>query len=133
MIVNIASECGFTPQLEGLEQLYARYAERGLEILAFPSDDFRQEPLDAGGAAEFCRVNYGVSFRIMEKAHVKGKEQHEVFHYLSSYSDNGKCPFRPLWNFQKYLVDREGRLRDYFFTPTKPLSRKVVRAVERLL
>lgn len=133
LIVNIASGCGYTPQLESLERIYQEYQKRGLEILAFPTNDFNQEPLDTSGTESFCKINYGVTFQIMEKCHVKGKEQHPLFHFLSHIRENGRSPFPPFWNFHKYLLDKNGRVRDYFITPTKPDSKKVRRAIEKLL
>lgn len=134
MIVNTASKCGFTPQFEKLEKLYREFREEGFEILGFPSNDFAgQEPADAKGAEEFCQLNYGVSFPIMEKVHVKGDDQCELFRFLSNKSENGKVNSTPKWNFHKYLVDKEGHVVDYFYTPTNPASSKVKKAVRKLL
>ena len=134
LLVNTASKCGLTPQYGKLEELYKEYKDKGLEILGFPSNDFAdQEPLDSVGAEEFCQLNYGVSFPIMEKMHVKGKEQSELFHFLSNKSENGKVNIAPKWNFQKYLIDKEGNVVDYFLPITDPDSRKVKKAIEKLL
>lgn len=134
MIVNTASKCGFTPQFEKLEELYREFREEGFEILGFPSNDFAgQEPSDAKGAQEFCQINYGVSFPIMEKVHVKGDDQSELFRFLSDKSENGKVNSTPKWNFHKYLVDKQGHVVDYFYTPTNPAGGKVKKAVRKLL
>lgn len=134
LIVNTASKCGFTPQLEGLEKLYNQYKDQGFEVLAFPSDQFAgQEPLNGDAIGEFCQKNYGVSFSIMEKSSVKGENANDVYKFLGSKIANGKTSSKPMWNFHKYVVDKEGYVQDYFFTTTKPTSKKVVKLIERLL
>lgn len=134
LVVNTASKCGLTPQFEQLEELYKSYREKGLEIIGFPSADFAgQEPNDAEGAEQFCKINYGVTFPIMEKIHVKGDEQHPLYHFLSNKSENGKVNIAPKWNFQKYLVDKEGNVVDYYLPITKPDASKIKNAIEKLL
>jgi glutathione peroxidase len=135
LVVNTASKCGFTPQFEGLEELYKEYKDKGLEIIGMPSNEFAgQEPNNAEGAQEFCQINYGVSFPITEKVHVKkGPEQHEVFQFLTDKKLNGQVNLAPLWNFQKYLIDKDGHVVDYFLTVTKPNSAKVKKAIQKLL
>lgn len=134
LIVNTASECGFTPQLKGLENLYQTYKSKGFEVLAFPSNQFGgQEPLSEEGIGTFCQKNYGVSFPIMQKSDVKGKEANPVYQFLSSKKLNGAVNSKPKWNFHKYVVDKEGKVRDYFFSTTTPESKKVVRLIEQLL
>ena len=134
LIVNTASECGFTPQYEGLEKIYQRYRMQGFEILAFPSNDFGgQEPLSGVEISNFCEREYKTSFPIFNKSHVKGKEQNEVFKFLSEKELNGKVNVAPVWNFQKYLVNRNGEVVDYFLPTTSPTSNKVVRSIEKLL
>jgi len=134
LIVNTASKCGFTPQLDGLEKLYSQYKDQGFEVLAFPSDQFAgQEPLNGEAIGDFCQKNYGVSFPIMEKSKVKGSEANAVYKFLGSKSANGKTSSKPMWNFHKYVVDKNGFVQDYFFTTTKPTSKKVVNLIERLL
>ena len=134
LIVNTASKCGFTPQLDGLEKLYKQYKDQGFEILAFPSDQFGgQEPLNGDAIGEFCQKNYGVSFPIMQKSEVKGNNANEVYKFLGSKIANGKTSSKPMWNFHKYVVDKQGYVQDYFFTTTKPTSNKVVKLIERLL
>lgn len=134
MIVNTASQCGFTPQLDGMEALYKEYKDRGFEILAFPSNDFGgQEPLDGEAIEQFCMTEYQASYPIFEKMHVKGRKASELFKFLSDKKENGKVSSSPKWNFHKYLIDQEGRVVDYFYTITKPDAGKVRRAVEKLL
>jgi len=134
LIVNTASKCGFTPQYEGLEKLYQTYQKDGLEIIAFPSNQFAgQEPGDNAAIGEFCQRNYGVSFKVMEKSDVRGTSANPIFQFLSNKKLNGKVGSAPKWNFQKYVVDKAGNVRDFFFPITKPQSKKVTRLVEQLL
>jgi len=134
LIVNTASECGLTPQYEGLEKLYKTYQKDGLEIIAFPSNQFAgQEPGDNATIAEFCQRNYGVSFKLMEKSDVHGSNANPIFQFLTDKKRNGKVSATPKWNFQKYVVDKGGKVRDYFLPITKPGSKKVVRLLEKLL
>jgi len=134
MVVNIASKCGLTPQLKALEEIYKKYQSRGFELLAFPSNQFaNQEPLKGESIQEFCVLNYGVRFRIMEKTNVRGEKAHPVFKFLANKSLNGKVNIAPIWNFQKYLIDKNGMVVDYFLPITKPDSTKVTNAIERLL
>jgi len=134
LLVNTASKCGLTPQYGELEQLYLKYKDQGLEIIGFPSNDFAgQEPLSSDKAEEFCQINYGVSFTITEKIHVKGEQQHPIFSFLSNRSENGKVNVSPKWNFQKYLIDKNGHVIDYFLPITTPLSGKIQKAIEKLL
>ena len=134
LVVNTASECGFTPQFKELEELYKEYKPQGLEIVGFPSNDFGgQEPLQGEEIEEFCQVNYGVSFKMMDKVKVTGDEAAEVFKFLSDKKRNGRTSLAPKWNFHKYLIDKNGRVVDYFLTITKPTSSKVKKAIEKTL
>ena len=134
LIVNTASECGFTPQFAKLEALYQKFKDDDFIILGFPANDFSdQEPNDAHGAEEFCQINYGVSFPMMEKVHVKGSEQHDLFHFFSMKKENGNFSSTPKWNFHKFLVNKHGEAVDYFYTPTNPDGSKVRKAVKKLL
>lgn len=134
MVVNTASKCGFTPQYADLEKLYESYKEKGLEILAFPSNQFGgQEPLEGEEIENFCQVNYGVSFKVMEKSDVKGANANPVFKFLSDKDRNGKVGLSPKWNFQKYLIDKDGHVVDYYLSFTKPTAGKVKRKIEKLL
>ena len=134
LIVNTASKCGFTPQFEKLEELYQEFKQDDFLILGFPSNDFAgQEPNEADKAQEFCQINYGVTFPIMEKIHVKGSDQHELFDFLSDKKKNGKVNSSPKWNFHKYLVNRQGEVVDFYYTPTSPTSSKIKKAIRNLL
>jgi glutathione peroxidase len=131
LIVNTASKCGFTPQYEGLEKLYETYRDRGLMILAFPSNDFLgQEPGSDAEIATFCRLNYGVTFPVFRKSHVKGREINPLYRFLTEESGfDGAIS----WNFNKFLVDRKGRVIARFGSRTAPLDEELVKAVEAAL
>lgn len=134
LVVNTASECGFTPQLKGLEEIYQEYKDQGFEVLAFPSNDFGgQEPLDGSAIQQFCELKFKTTFPLFEKSHVKGKDQSELYQFLSSKKENGKVNSTPKWNFHKYLIDKEGKVVDYYYAITKPTSGKVKKAIEKLL
>jgi glutathione peroxidase len=125
MIVNVASKCGFTGQYEGLEALYQKYKDRGLVILAFPCNDFGgQEPGSVEEIQSFCKLNYGVTFPIMEKIAIKGEKRHPLY---------AAMPGRVLWNFGKHLVGRDGKHVEYFGSRTKPDAKELVEAVEKAL
>jgi len=134
LIVNTASGCGFTPQYQQLEKLYQRYKDQGLEILAFPSNDFgNQEKLSGMTLQEYCRIDQKLSFTVYDRVKVKGADAHPVFKFLGNKVLNGRVNSKPLWNFHKYLIDREGKVVDYFYSFTGPLSRRLVKKIERLL
>ena len=134
LIVNTASECGLTPQLEKLESLYKSFQSEGFEILAFPSNDFAgQEPLDGREIQTFCQRKFDTTFPIFEKIHVRGKKAHPLYQFLSDKSRNGRVNVAPWWNFHKYLISRDGMVRNYFFTFTSPNARRVKKAIQRLL
>ena len=134
LVVNIASHCSFTPQLHDLETLYLFYRNKGFEILAFPSNDFaKQEPLSNEDIGNFCKDRFLVTFPVFEKSHVRGANTNPVFRFLCDKKLNGKFSMKPLWNFQKYLVNRNGELVDYFFTITKPSSDRLRNKIEKLL
>ncbi|WP_134089329.1 glutathione peroxidase [Olivibacter sp. XZL3] len=134
LIVNTASACGFTPQYRELEELYRLYKDRGLEVLAFPSNDFgNQESLSGDALQHYCRVDQQLSFGVYDRIKVKGPDAHPLYKYLGDKLLNGRVNSKPLWNFHKYLIDREGHVVDYFFSFTKPLSRRLIRKVEKLL
>ena len=129
LVVNTASACGFTPQYEGLEALYKRYAARGLVVVGFPSNDFGgQEPGSNKEVADFCQVNYGVSFPMFEKTVVSGPRANPL--YVSLAQQGGGAP---QWNFHKYLVDRSGTRVTAFPSAIDPASPRVVREIEKLL
>lgn len=133
MIVNIATECGQAPQLEILEQHYQKYKDRGFEILAFPSNQFAQEPREGENINEFCKLNYGVSFPVFRKVDVRGKQVDPLFKFLASRKLNGKFSAKPLWNFYKYIISRDGKPLDYFVSYTSPGKKKVIRSIEEAL
>ena len=126
LIVNVASECGFTPQYADLEKLYEAHKER-LVVIGFPSNDFgSQEPGSDGEIAAFCRDNYGVTFPMSRKEAVTGGERCAVYRWLTDSSLNGWNSAGPKWNFHKYLVDEEGELVAVFPSTTEPLSEKIL-------
>ncbi|MEY4279622.1 MAG: hypothetical protein RL377_1626 [Bacteroidota bacterium] len=131
LIVNTASNCGFTAQYEALEQLSHQFGNK-LVIIGFPSNDFKeQEAADNGNIANFCKKNYGVTFPLMEKSVViKGSHQNEVHKWLSDMTINGWCHQEPAWNFCKYLVNENGVLTHYFPMTVDPLSKEVIAAIE---
>ncbi|MFN4972525.1 MAG: glutathione peroxidase [Bacteroidota bacterium] len=134
LIVNTASACGFAPQLRELQKLYALYKERGFTILAFPSNDFgKQEPLSGENILHVCQSKFQVTFPVFDKIRVKGDMAHPLYTYLSHKEENGRVNMSPKWNFHKYLIDRNGRVVDYFLSLTKPMSAPVVKAIEKLL
>ncbi len=131
LVVNTASECGFTPQYKGLEALYDKYRERGLVVIGVPSNDFGgQEPGNDAKIANFCEVNYGVSFPMAAKVRVKGDNAHPFYQWAR---ERFGLAGAPKWNFHKYLVDRNGGLADYFHSTTEPESPRVLKAIEALL
>ena len=131
LIVNTASQCGFTPQYEGLEKLYAAYKDKGLVIIGVPSNDFgTQEPGSSEEIAHFCKLNYGVSFPMASKEIVSGDDAHPFYKYAKKKLGFGTAP---KWNFHKYLVNRKGVLIDYFNSTTSPDSSRVKSAIESAL
>ena len=131
LIVNTASKCGFTGQYDGLEKLYEEYKDRGLVIIGVPSNDFGgQEPLSNSDIESFCKLNYGVSFPMAAKEAVSGAQAHPFYRWASKKLGFGTAP---KWNFHKYLINRDGKLVDYFNTITSPTSSKIEKAIEKLL
>ena len=155
LIVNTASKCGFTPQYEGLEELYKKYKDKGLEIIGFPSNQFAsQEPGESSEIKSFCMINYGVTFPLSEKVEVRGENPHPLFKYLTE-----KAPFKGFdltnptakkisehinknfpelmegdsikWNFTKFLVDKNGNVVKRFEPPVEPLE--ISSDIEKLL
>lgn len=120
LVVNTASKCGLTPQLEGLESLYQKYKDQGLVILGFPCNQFgNQEPGDEKSIEEGCMINYGVSFPMFSKVEVNGKNAHPVFQYLKK-EKSGLLGKRIKWNFTKFLIDKNGKTIKRFSPTTKP-------------
>ena len=134
LIVNTASQCGFTPQLDDMEKLYEEFKEDGFEVLAFPSNDFAgQEPLDGEAIQQFCVMKYNAQYPIFEKTVVKGKDASPLFKFLSDKKLNGKVSSKPKWNFHKYLVDKDGKVVDYYYSITNPTSSKIKRSIKKIL
>ncbi|WP_442590444.1 glutathione peroxidase [Pedobacter sp. AW31-3R] len=134
LIVNIASACGFAPQLEELQELKESMKDEAFEILGFPSNDFGgQEPLNGMAIHEFCTQNYGVEFPIFDKIMVRGKLANPIYQFLGDKKLNGRLKSTPRWNFHKYLINKNGEVVDYFFPFTKPQSAKVTKKIRRLL
>ncbi len=130
LFVNVASKCGFTPQYKDLEKLHQMYKNQ-LVIIGVPCNQFgKQEPGNSSEIEEFCQVNYGVSFLITEKIDVKGVNQHPLYSWLTQRKLNNKKSSSVKWNFQKYLVSPEGKLIDYYFSITKPLSSKITKHIK---
>jgi glutathione peroxidase len=134
MIVNTASKCGFTPQLTDLEELYAKYHEKGFEILAFPSNDFgAQEPLNGQEIEQFCMINYQAHYPIFDKVEVKGANATPLFRFFANKKENGSHSAQPRWNFTKYIIDKNGNFVTYYYPFTKPTASRVQKKIEELL
>ena len=127
MIVNTASKCGYTPQYEELEKLYEMEGGDGFVILGFPANNFaNQEPGTAAEIRQFCTQNYGVTFPMMEKISVKGNDMHPLYKWLTEKARNGVMDSEVKWNFQKYLIDENGNLKEVLLSKEKPMSDKVM-------
>lgn len=125
LIVNVASECGFTPQYEELQKLHETYKDK-LVVIGVPCNQFGgQEPGDAEQIQSFCEKNYGVEFLITQKVDVKGDNQHPLYKWLTLKELNGESSSSVKWNFQKYLINKEGNYIDVFYSITKPLNAKI--------
>lgn len=132
LLVNTASDCGYTGQYDELEKLYTRFKGR-LVILGFPANDFKeQEKGDDKEIAQFCKLNYNITFPLMKKSTVvKGSQQNEIYKWLSVKNKNGWNNQQPVWNFSKYLVDENGVLQYYFAPAVSPLSDEIIKAIEK--
>ena len=131
LIVNVASRCGFTPQYEGLEKLYTTYKDKGLEILGFPANNFmHQEPGTDEEIKKFCSLKYNVTFPMFSKISVKGKGAHPLYQYLTKESGAAS---EVSWNFNKFLVDPEGKVVAHFGSRTEPFSKDLVEKLESVL
>jgi glutathione peroxidase len=134
LMVNVASQCGYTPQYEGLEELHKRYSARGLRLLGFPSNDFgQQEPGSNAEIADFCQKNYGVQFDMFSKIDVLGSTKAPLYKYLTSPQTNPKFDGEVEWNFEKFLIGRDGRVIARFRSPVEPLSKEMTSAIEAAL
>jgi len=133
LIVNTASQCGYTPQYAELQSLFEKYTDRGLVVMGFPSNDFGgQEPGSAEQIATFCRKNYGVSFPMMAKVHAKGREMAPIYRTLTEQTPEG-IRGEVRWNFTKFLIDPDGSVVRRFESGVKPLSKELTDAVESVL
>jgi glutathione peroxidase len=134
LAVNVASRCGFTPQYADLQALQDRYADRGFTVLGFPCNQFfHQEPGTADQIQEFCSLNYGVTFPLFAKLDVKGEGQHPLYSLLSETADDSGKAGNVSWNFEKFLVGRDGRVVRRFRSKVTPEDPRIVEAVESLL
>src|SRR5262245_14079423 len=134
LVVNTASECGFTYQYEGLQKLHRKYAAQGLSILGFPSNDFgQQEPGTNGEIQQFCKANYGVEFDMFSKVQVLGRGKVPLYEYLTSASTDPKFAGEIKWNFEKFLISRDGQIIGRFSSEIEPESRQMTSAIEAAL
>ncbi len=131
LLVNVASRCGFTPQYAGLERLYERYKDRGLVVLGFPANDFlRQEPGTNAEIKQFCSTKYGVRFPMFAKISVRGRHQAPLYKHLTEKQSDPRCAGRITWNFNKFLVGRDGAIVNRFGTRTAPEDERLIAAIE---
>ncbi len=127
LVVNTASKCGLTPQYEQLQELYEKYKDAEFTVVGFPANDFmNQEPGSIEEIKEFCTKNYGVTFQMMDKVSTKGKDQSPIYQWLTQKSKNGVKDSEVSWNFQKYMIDEDGKLVDFVSPKESPLSEKIV-------
>ena len=132
LVVNTASKCGFTPQYEGLEELFQQYREQGFEVLAFPCNQFGgQEPGNASEIAEFCKVNFGLTFPLMEKVAVNGDDASPLFDWMKAENPGLMGSKAIKWNFTKFLIDREGNVVKRYAPTDAPKS--ISKDIEKLL
>ncbi|MEW6130321.1 MAG: glutathione peroxidase [Acidobacteriota bacterium] len=134
MIVNVASKCGYTPQYEGLQKIYNKYKDQGFVILGFPANNFMgQEPGTNEEIKEFCSLNYGVTFPMFAKISVKGEDKHVLYKYLTEPTTNPQYAGEITWNFNKFLIGKDGKIINRFSTKDKPEDEKVTQAIEQAL
>ncbi|HET6575708.1 MAG TPA: glutathione peroxidase [Fimbriiglobus sp.] len=134
LLVNVASECGYTPQYKGLQELYQRFDKDGLVVIGVPSNDFgNQEPGTNVQILEFCKNNYKVTFPLLAKVAVKGANKAPLYRYLTSEDSNPKFAGEIGWNFEKFLIDRKGRVVGRFKSGVEPTSEPIVSAIKKEL
>jgi len=132
LVVNVASKCGLTPQYEELQKIYEIYGGSKFTIIGFPANNFKgQEPGTNEEIVEFCSLNYGVTFPMMEKISVVGDDMAPVYKWLTQKSENGKQDAEVTWNFQKFLIDEEGNWAGVFSPQTKPMSEEIISWIEK--
>ncbi|GIP37285.1 glutathione peroxidase [Paenibacillus sp. J31TS4] len=131
LLVNVASQCGLTPQYKGLEELYRRYHDRGFFVMAFPSNDFGgQEPGTMEEIQQFCSLNYDVTFPIYHKLHTLGPDKHPLYVWLTEHAEPGD---EVSWNFEKFLISRDGEIAARFSPRVTPNDEELIQAIEREL
>lgn len=131
LLVNVASKCGLTPQYEQLQELYDKYKQRGFVVIGFPANNFaNQEPGSRSEIMEFCTKNYGVTFLMMDKVSTNGDDQSPIYQWLTQKSKNGVIDSEVSWNFQKYMIDEEGKLVDFVSPKESPMSVKIIKWIE---
>ena len=130
LVVNTASYCGFTKQYDELQELWNLYKDNGLIVLGVPSNSFNQEKKNDKNVKEFCEVNFNINFPLTTITDVKGKNAHELFKWAQ---DNYGKSAVPKWNFHKILINREGKVENTFASITKPMSKKIIKAIENIL
>lgn len=134
LIVNVASKCGFTPQYAGLQKLYETYRDKGFAVLGFPANNFlSQEPGSNAEIKAFCTKNYGVTFPMFAKISVKGKNIHPLYEYLTNKKNNPAYGGAITWNFNKFLIGRDGKILNRFGSRTTPEDSELIQAVEKAL
>lgn len=134
MLVNVASKCGLTPQYEALQSVYGKYKDQGFLVLGFPANNFMgQEPGTEAEIKEFCSVKYNITFPLFSKISVKGDDQHPLYQYLTSKESNPEFGGEIKWNFNKFLVGKDGKIIARFEPKVKPDSEEVIQAIEKAL
>ena len=130
LLVNTASYCGFTKQYNDMQELWEKYKNKGLVVIGVPSNSFNQEKRNNADVKEFCEVNFNINFPLTIITEVKGKNSHEIFKWAKE--NHGKSAV-PKWNFHKILINKEGKIEDTFASMTKPMSKKIIKAIENIL
>jgi glutathione peroxidase len=130
LLVNTASQCGFTPQYAGLQKIYDRYKDDGFVVLGVPSDDFNQELSNDDDVKKFCEIRYGVNFPLTSIQKIKGDSAHPLYKWISG---NTSVIGQPRWNFHKYLISKEGQILNWFSSMTSPTSEGLLKQVEQAL
>ena len=130
LLVNTASQCGFTPQYSGLQKIYDRYKDDGFVVLGVPSDDFNQELSSDDDVKKFCEIRYGVNFPLTSIQKIKGDSAHPLYKWISG---NTSVIGQPRWNFHKYLISKEGQILNWFSSMTSPTSDGLLKQVEQAL